>query len=379
MVQSEKASYSIKNPYHAKFISSEELCDPSSGKDTRHIKIALPASELPYIVGDSLCVIPCNHPDLVDAIIAATPCNADDEVTAPNGATCTLKEALSAECTVAKVSSKCLKWYAAHIANAELQAIAEDKEKAKEFISGRDILDLLQEYPASELNAQDLVDKVGKAIPRLYSIASSQNYNAEMTELTIAMVEWESRERTRYGVCSTYLGHRCHEGDDIRCYIHHAKKFKLPENTDTDIIMVGPGTGIAPFRAFMQDRVASEAKGRNWLYFGDWNVDHHYYYKDEWQTYLDAGQLQHLDVAFSRDQEYKIYVQHLIEKNAEETWKWIDGGAHFYVCGDANRMAKDVDAALHKCIAEQGGKGEEGAAEYVKQMTKDGRYQRDVY
>lgn len=378
-MQIEEISYSIRNPYKAPFLKSEALCEISSGKDTRHIQIGAPATALPYVVGDSLCVIPRNHPELVAAIIEQLPCAANDMVIAPNDKKCTLEEALRSHCMVSKISSKFLKWYVAAQGDAELQAIAEDREQAKTYTDGRDVLDLLTEYPLRQASAQDIVDNVGKAIPRLYSIASSQKKSPEMIELTVAMVEWDSHNRKRYGVASTYLGYRCETGDEVRCYIHHAKKFKLPENGDADVIMVGPGTGIAPFRAFMQDRVADGARGRNWLYFGDWRRADHFYYADEWQAYVDAGQLQHLDLAFSRDQDYKIYVQHLIEQNAEETWEWLKGGAHFYVCGDANRMAKDVNDALHKVIAEQSGLGEAGAVGYVQQMITDGRYQRDVY
>ena len=373
------SAYSIKNPFVGSFISSQELCSPSSGKDTRHIQIQIPADELPYTVGDSLCIVPKNHPDLVAAVLAALPCAADEQVTAPNGQDCTLQVALSDYCTLSKISAKCLKWYAQSQDVSALQEIIADKEQQKTYLDGRDILDLLTEHPPKEVVAQDFINVLGKIIPRLYSIASSQKHDPTKIELTIAAVEWESLERKRYGVASTYLCHRSQPQDEIRCYIHHAKKFKLPTDGDTDVIMVGPGTGIAPFRAFMQDRVADNAKGRNWLYFGDWRRDEHFYYADEWQTYLDAGQLQQLDLAFSRDQEHKIYVQHLLENNAEETWKWLDGGAHFYVCGDASRMAKDVDDALHKIVAEAGGKGETGAKEYIEQMVKDGRYQRDVY
>lgn len=373
-------TYSIKNPYIGSFISSEALCPISSGKDTRHIQIQVPAAELPYTVGDSLCVIPQNHPELVDAVLHAVPCAGDEVITAPNGETCSVAEALSAHCTLSKISGKCLKWYALTQDVVELQELIEDKEQQKEYIGGRDVLDLLTEYPPSkDFVAQEFIDVLGKIIPRLYSIASSQKHDPTKIELTIAAVEWESLGRKRFGVASTYLCHRCQADDEIRCYIHHAKKFKLPTDTDTDIIMVGPGTGIAPFRAFMQDRVADNARGRNWLYFGDWRRSEHFYYGDEWQAYVEAGQLQHLDLAFSRDQEHKIYVQHLLKNNAQETWEWLDSGAHFYVCGDAARMAKDVDDALHKIVAEAGGKGEDGAKAYVEQMIADGRYQRDVY
>lgn len=378
-MQIEQSSYSIKNPYLGSFLKSEELCPISSGKDTRHIQIAIPASELPYTAGDSLCVVPRNHPELLAAIADKLPCSGEETVTAPNGESCSLAEALLSHCTITKISSKFLKWYAAEQGDSVLQAVAEDKEQAKAYITGRDLLDLLTDHPIAAVNAQDIVDKVGKIVPRLYSIASSQKHTPDMIELTIAMVEWDSLERKRYGVASTYLGYRCDEGDPVRCYIHHAKKFKLPQDNSTDIIMVGPGTGIAPFRAFMQDRVADGATGRNWLYFGDWRKADHFYYADEWQQYLDAGQLHKLDLAFSRDQDYKIYVQHLLENNAEDTWQWLDNGAHFYVCGDARRMAQDVDDALHKIVAEQGGLGEDGAVEYIKKMKKDGRYQRDVY
>lgn len=373
------SDYSLKNPYIASFGSSRSLCAPETGKEVCHVCIDVPASDLPFEVGDSLCVLAENHPQLVSDILAAVPCDGSDQVLTAQGETCSLQAALSHSCGITKVTGKFLKAWAELCASDELKAIAADKEQAKAYYDGRDFLDIIVDYPAVELSAQNVVDVLGKVIPRLYSIASSQNFVDDAIELCIGVVEWEHLERQRHGLCSTYLCHRLQAGDKVRIYIHHQKKFKVPTDINADVIMIGPGTGIAPFRAFMQERDAAGGAGRNWLYFGDWQQEHHYHYADEWKMYQDKGSLHHLDLAFSRDQDHKIYVQHLLEKNAAETWKWIDGGGHIYVCGDAKRMAKDVDAALHKIIAEEGGMSEDAAADYVQAMKKDARYQRDVY
>jgi sulfite reductase (NADPH) flavoprotein alpha-component len=255
----------------------------------------------------------------------------------------------------------------------------ESKDMLASFLEHREFVDLLAEFPSARLTPQEFVDNLRKLMPRLYSVASSSRVYPSDVHLTIAVVRYETNHRERVGVCSTFLADRAQVGSTPVPVFVSPSHFGPPENGATDCIMVGPGTGIAPFRAFLQDRVASGATGRNWLFFGDQKRGTDFLYEEEWQDYLAKKQLTRLDTAFSRDQLLKVYVQDRMRENAGELWAWLKGGAHFYVCGDAKRMAKDVDTALHNIIAAQGGMSVEQAAEYVKQMKKDKRYQRDVY
>ena len=247
------------------------------------------------------------------------------------------------------------------------------------FLEQREYIDLIEEFPGVKLGAQELVDHLRRLMPRLYSIASSPVLHPSQVHLTVAPVRYESNGRRRYGVCSTFLADRVtRRKTSIPVFVAESH-FGLPEDSTKDIIMVGPGTGVAPFRAFTQERVATQATGRNWLFFGDQHEATDYLYAEEWKNLLTAGKLARVDLAFSRDQARKVYVQDRMREAAAELWSWIKGGAYFYVCGDAHRMAKDVDLALHQIISEQGGLDVAQAAEYVKLMKKEKRYQRDVY
>jgi sulfite reductase (NADPH) flavoprotein alpha-component len=248
-----------------------------------------------------------------------------------------------------------------------------------DFLESRELVDLLAEFPSARPTPQELVDQLRKLMPRLYSIASSPRVYPVDIHLTVAIVRYRTNSRDRVGVCSTFLSDRAAVGKTpVPVFVSHSH-FAPPEDGARDCIMVGPGTGIAPFRAFVQERAVSGAAGRNWLFFGDQRRGTDFLYEEEWQQYLAKGQLARLDTAFSRDQLLKVYVQDRLRENAAELWRWLEGGAHFYVCGDAKRMAKDVDVALHAIIAEQGKLTHEQAVDYVKQMKKDKRYQRDVY
>ena len=246
--------------------------------------------------------------------------------------------------------------------------------------SGREqFIDLLEEFPSARPSAQELIESQRRLMPRLYSIASSPALHPQEIHLTVAVVRYETNGRRREGVCSTYLADRARMGEaDLPVFVAESH-FGLPADDSVPIIMVGPGTGVAPFRSFVQDRAARGVRSPAWLFFGDQRKDHDFLYADEWAGHLKSGALTRLDTAFSRDQEAKVYVQDRMRENAAELWKWLSGGAAFYVCGDAKRMAKDVDAALHAIVAEQGGMTPEAAVEWVKQLKKDGRYQRDVY
>ncbi|HEY8932194.1 MAG TPA: sulfite reductase subunit alpha, partial [Rariglobus sp.] len=257
------------------------------------------------------------------------------------------------------------------------------KPEAKDALTGyldeREYIDILCEFPNTKLTPQEFVDHLRKLMPRLYSIASSSKPYPNEIHLTVAIVRYTTNHRERHGVCSTFLADRVRVNETPTPVFVSNSHFGPPENGAADCIMVGPGTGIAPFRAFVQDRVASGATGRNWVFFGDQKSHTDFLYQEEWEAYVAKGQVTHLDLAWSRDQILKVYVQDKMREKGAELWKWISGGGYFFVCGDAKRMAKDVDIALHDVIAQHGGMTAEQAVEYVKQMKKDKRYQRDVY
>ena len=296
-----------------------------------------------------------------------------------------LREALTTKLSLSGPTKKILETLAAKATDAgekvRLAALlAPGAEEVREaFLGQREYIDLLEEFPGVKLLPQELVDHLRRLMPRLYSIASSPVLHPGQVHLTVAPVRYESNGRRRYGVCSTFLSDRVIRRKTLIPVFVAASHFGLPDDPAKDIIMVGPGTGVAPFRAFVQERVATKAPGRNWLFFGDQHQKTDFLYGDEWKRFLAEGKMARVDLAFSRDQAHKIYVQDRIRENAAELWAWLKGGAIFYVCGDAHRMAKDVDAALHDVIVQQGGMDAAAAVEYVKQLKKDKRYQRDVY
>ena len=254
-----------------------------------------------------------------------------------------------------------------------------DPEKKKAWLEQREFVDLFAEFPSARPSAQEVVELQRKLMPRLYSISSAPSRYPDEIHLTVAVVRYETNGRPREGVCSSYLADRARmEQPDLPIFVAESH-FGLPADDNVPVIMVGPGTGVAPFRSFVMDRATRGAKGPNWLFFGDQRKEHDFLYADEWAAYLASGALTRLDTAFSRDQAAKVYVQDRMREQATELWKWLQQGAYFYVCGDAKRMAKDVDAALHALVAAQGGMTPEAAGEWVKQLKKDGRYQRDVY
>ena len=255
---------------------------------------------------------------------------------------------------------------------------ADDKKSFEDFCWGRDLIDLVCDHPADFSDGEDFVGILKKLQPRLYSIASSPNAHPGEVHLCVGIVRYESHGRKRGGICSTFLSDRS-EGSTPGVFVHTNKAFRLPENGDTPVIMCGPGTGIAPFRAFLEERKISGAKGANWLLFGNPHQATDFLYEEELTAFVKDGTLQQFDLAWSRDQAHKVYVQNLMVEKGAELWKWFQDGAAFYVCGDASRMAKDVDAALHTIAEQHGGMSTEEAVEWVKQLKKDKRYQRDVY
>ncbi|HKK18798.1 MAG TPA: assimilatory sulfite reductase (NADPH) flavoprotein subunit, partial [Opitutales bacterium] len=370
--------YSRKNPFPAELKERVLLNGKGSAKETIHLEFDLAGSGLSYETGDALAVIPHNATDLVEDLLRASKLEAGSRVRLKDGEF-TLQEALTSQLDITALSKPVLSRYNEFAKNAELDAIINDKDKLSAFIYGRDMVDLITEYPAKALTADALVSIMRKLPPRLYSIASSPKAHPDEVHLTVGVVRYNVNSRLRKGVCSTYLAERIAEGEKAGVFVSPNKNFKLPADPDLPIIMVGPGTGIAPFRAFIEERKATGAKGKNWLFFGDQHYLTDFLYQTEWQDYLSDGILNKLDVAFSRDQKQKIYVQDRMRENAKELYAWLLEGAKFYVCGDAERMAHDVDQALHDIVAQEGGFSKEDAADFVKQLKTDKRYLRDVY
>ena len=382
------SAYSKDRPFPARVIENRLLNKPGSAKETRHFIVDLAGSGLHYKAGDSLGVFPSNRPGEVAEILQRLGATGAELVSPPLlklAAPIPLRDALTDRLALAKPTRKFIEVLAAKAANPDEKAklagllTPESKEVLAAFLEQREFVDLLAEFPSAKLAPQEFVDHLRKLMPRLYSIASSGRVHPTEVHLTVAVVRYETNHRERVGVCSTFLADRAQVGATPVPVFVSDSHFGPPEDGARDCIMVGPGTGIAQFRAFVQDRAATGATGRNWLFFGDQKHATDFLYEEEWREFLARGQLARLDTAFSRDQLLKVYVQDRMRENAAELWRWIEGGAHFYVCGDAKRMAKDVDVALHDIIAEQGGRTPEQAAEYVKQMKKDRRYQRDVY
>lgn len=380
------SAYTKDNPLPAKLLENRVLNKDGSSKDTRHLVVDIAGSGLTYHVGDSLGIFASNRPQIVEELIELMGFTGNEPVIPQRmTAAISLREALTDKLSLAGPTKKILETFAAKTADPKEQAqlaslLAADAAEAREaFLEQREYIDLIEEFPGVKLGAQELVDHLRRLMPRLYSIASSPVLHPSQVHLTVAPVRYESNGRRRYGVCSTFLADRVtRRKTPIPVFVAESH-FGLPEDSTKDIIMVGPGTGVAPFRAFTQERVATQATGRNWLFFGDQHEATDYLYADEWATLLTAGKLARVDLAFSRDQARKVYVQDRMREAAAELWSWVKGGAHFYVCGDARRMAKDVDLALHQIISEQGGLDVAQAAEYVKLMKKEKRYQRDVY
>jgi sulfite reductase (NADPH) flavoprotein alpha-component len=361
---------------------NRRLSGPESEKDTRHFEIDLTGWGLNFEVGDSLAVYPTNDTELVDEIIRALGADGDEQVPRPRGEPTTLCEALLRDYSITQPTPKFLRAIAGRASAAPTLGylLAPDRKHDLEtYLWGMEIIDFLVEHPSVRFAPEEFVALLTKLQPRLYSVASSLRAYPDQVHFIVDVVTYESHGRIRKGVCSSFLAERA---DDVPVPVFPsvAKHFHLPEDPNTPIIMIGPGTGVAPFRAYLQERKATGAKGKNWLFFGAQHEKCDFAYGDEFEVYKKEGLLARLDCAWSRDQAQKIYVQHKMTENAAEIWDWIDAeGAHFFVCGDARRMAKDVDATLRKIVQEQGGKSVEQANEYVEKLKNEKRYKRDVY
>lgn len=376
----EKSKYSKTNPYPASIIKNLNLSGEGSAKQNQHMEIDLGDSGLVYAPGDALGIYPKNNPAYVDELIAALKYDPAESVTVGKE-TFELRDAFVNKLDITNLSRVLVEKYAELVNSDDLRTLLDDdhKDDFKEYLWGRQLLDLVEDSPATDVAPQDLVDILRKIPGRLYSIASSLSKHENQVHLLIGAVRYHSFDRDREGVCSTFVADRVTDDEKLLVYVQQNKVFRLPDNPDIPVIMVGPGTGVAPFRAFLQEREATGASGRNWLFFGDQHAATDYVYEDEWKELLESGVLTRLNAAFSRDQAEKIYVQTHLMENAEEIWKWLEDGGHFYVCGDAERMAVDVHKALIRIVVEQGGRSEEDAENYIKALEKDKRYQRDVY
>ena len=368
------SAYNKANPFPATLLVRQKITGRDSEKDVRHIEIDLSGSGLQYRAGDALGVWFENDPAVVDEILAAVSLKGDEPVNA-GGQGKTVREALLHDWEIGLNTPQFVQGYAEISGNPELKQAAAD---ASAYAAANPIAGIVSQYPAA-LTAEQLAGLLRPLAPRLYSISSAPEEVGEEVHLTVGVLRYEHNGISRTGAASDFLGERLEEEGSVRVFVEENPRFRLPENPDTPVIMIGAGTGVAPFRAFMQQRAANGDSGKNWLIFGNQHFTQDFLYQTEWQGWAKDGLLNKYDFAWSRDQEEKIYVQHKIREEAAELWQWLQQGAHIYVCGDASRMAKDVEQALLDTIAEQGGLSADDADEYLDNLRQEGRYQRDVY
>ncbi|MGG1516017.1 sulfite reductase subunit alpha [Paenibacillus oryzisoli] len=378
----QQSAFSRTNPFPAKVLKNVNLNGAGSHKETRHLELSLAGSNLTYLPGYALGIVPQNDPELVASLLAAAQLDGAASVSInKEGDTLSLKDALTNYFEITLLSKKILQQAAAFTENEALKSLlsTENANQLKEYTNGRDLLDMVQDFGPWKLSAQDLVSLLRKMTPRLYSIASSIAAHPEEVHLTIGAVRYNAHGRERKGVCSVQVAERVQEGDTLPVFVQLNKHFHLPEELEKDIIMVGPGTGIAPFRSFIEERAVTKATGKAWLFFGDQHSATDFLYQEELEKYQQDGVLSRIDAAFSRDSDQKVYVQHKMLEHSQELFAWLDKGAYFYVCGDKTNMAKDVHEALLQVIEKEGGLSREAAEAYLTEIQEQGRYQRDVY
>ncbi|HEJ9096815.1 NADPH-dependent assimilatory sulfite reductase flavoprotein subunit [Serratia odorifera] len=373
----DSSPYSKEQPLTAQLAVNQKITGRHSDKDVRHIEIDLSDSGLRYQPGDALGVWFDNDPALVDELVQLLWLKGDEPV-AVEGKNLPLADALRSHFELTQNTTPIVEKYAALSRDEKLIALLADKAKLQHFAHNTPIVDMVRQAPA-DLSAEQLIGLLRPLTPRLYSIASSQAENESEVHITVGVVRYDIDGRARAGGASSFLADRLEEDGDLRVFIEHNDNFRLPANPDTPVIMIGPGTGIAPFRAFMQQRDADGAAGKNWLFFGNPHFTEDFLYQVEWQRYVKDGLLTRIDLAWSRDQQQKVYVQDKLREQGAEVWRWIEQGAHIYVCGDANRMAKDVENTLLALVAEHGGMDTEQADEFLSELRLERRYQRDVY
>lgn len=374
-----------KNPLIVTIKERYALNRGSSAKETFHISLDLKDKNISFQVGDSIGVLAQNDPILVDHLLHLLKATGDELITYERTQeVMSLKTFLSHKANLARISSAFLKFFYEHTFSAKKEQLhfllqGENRPALQQYLTSHDSLDLLKEFATKQVPLQELCNQFAPLLPRFYSIASSPISQPDQIDLVVAISTFTHSGEKRYGVASHFLCHLAEIGKTaVPIYVQPAHGFRLPENPLIDIIMVGPGTGVAPFRGFIQERVHLAAKGAHWLFFGERHQESDFYYRDFFSQLVQQNQLK-LDLAFSRDQEHKVYVQHKMLENATELWQWLEKGAHFYVCGDAEKMAKDVDAALHQIAQQEGKLSAEAAKLYVKNLRASKRYQTDVY
>jgi sulfite reductase (NADPH) flavoprotein alpha-component len=380
-LESARTAWSRNNPYSATVLENRLLTGPDSEKETRHIEMDLADSGIEYLPGDSAGILPVNTCDGVDLVLERLQLTGDEPVTDFYGKPLNLRQALTSWLMIGKLSGSTLKGWAKHTGNPELSELAlpSNKEKLDAYLWGREFLDLVEHAPAKLDDPQQLFKLLPRLAPRLYSISSSQALLHTQIDLSVRVVKYESHGRNRAGVCSSHIGERTPKGGILPIFIHSNQLFRLPFDPEVPVIMVGPGTGVAPFRAYLQHKQAGCGRWPMWLFFGDQRASQDFLYREDFENWVKDGILNRLDTAFSRDQKEKIYVQQRIRENSAELWRWLERGAYFYVCGDSKRMAPDVEAALLEAVATHSGRGPEYAIEFLAEMKKQKRYLRDVY
>lgn len=378
----EQLEYSRTNPFKAEILENLNLNGRGSNKETRHLELSLEGSNLEFEPGDSLGIFPENDTELVDTLIAEMGWNASEAVKVNNqGELKPLREALISNFEITVLTKPLLQKAVQFTANNELKELLESakEQECRDYLYGRDLLDLVRDFAPWEVSLSDFVAILRKIPSRLYSIASSSKANPDEVHLTIGTVRYEAHGRDRVGVCSDECAVRAQPGDHLPVYVQRNSNFKLPEDPNTPLIMIGPGTGIAPFRSFLEEREEIGAEGKTWLFFGDQHFVTDFLYQVEWQQWLKEGVLTRMDVAFSRDTKDKVYVQHRMIENSQAIFKWLEEGAVLYVCGDEKHMAADVHTTLEKILEEEGAMSSKEASDYLADMQQQKRYQRDVY
>lgn len=370
-------TYSRKNPFYAEVLENINLNGRGSNKETRHLELSIEGANFQFEPGDSIGIQPENSEPLVDALLGVLQFDPATEVTVLDE-TVSLKNALQKKLEITVLSKPVLEKIKAYTEHHEFSSLLEEPNAWKEYAKGRDLLDVVEDFAPFTWSAQQFVDILRKIPSRLYSIASSQLANHDEVHLTISKVSYETNGRQRLGVCSGSVA-ELQIGATLPIYVHKNPNFRLPEQKETPIIMIGAGTGIAPYRAFLEEREELGVEGKAWLIFGDQHFVTDFLYQTDWQRWLASGTLSQMHIAFSRDTDKKIYVQHKLEENAANFYEWLEQGAVIYVCGDEKSMAADVDATIHRIIEQQGQKTSEQAKAFVQELKQQKRYQRDVY
>lgn len=379
-IEEPQAPYSKSNPFQAEVLKNTILTQPEASREVRHLEISLEGYREAYEPGDSLVVIPQNDPVLVNQLIDALNWDAETPIQMNDSDSMrSLKEALTHDFEIAKLTPVLMKNAAELLGNPMLNANIQKSEWVQNYIYGKDVIDLIRDFTPVALEPNMLPQLLRKLPPREYSIASSNKVNPNSVHITVRVVKYEAHRRERFGVCSVQLADRTSVGDKLPVYLKKNSNFKFPYDTETPVIMIGAGTGIAPYRAYLQERAYLNLKGEQWLIFGNQNYHHDFLYKDDLEQWLEEGVLSKLDLAFSRETENKIYVQHRIEENSAEFYKWIQAGATIYLCGNKDEMASGVHESLIKVLIKEGNLDETEAEAYLTEMIKNQRYQRDVY